>query len=123
MAPIDGIRGGRIPTSRRAGRSRAWNTCVPGCIWRPRSDEAMKRSALVASLVLCASQAPFAWQQPAFSSKVEAVRVDVLVTDKGQPIRGLSIGDFDLLDNGVPQQLDLVSFEQIPLNLVLVLDM
>jgi len=83
----------------------------------------MRRIALATSLVLCFSHAPSAWQQPAFSSKVEAVRVDVLVTDKGQPIRGLSLGDFELLDNAVPQQLDLVSFEQIPLNLVLVLDM
>ena len=28
-----------------------------------------------------------------------------------------------MLDNGVPQQVDLVSFEQIPLNVVLALDM
>jgi Ca-activated chloride channel family protein len=31
--------------------------------------------------------------------------------------------DFEVLDNGVPQQVDLVSYEQIPLNVVLALDM
>jgi len=65
-----------------------------------------------------------AGQPPAiFSSKVEAVRVDVLVTDKGQPVLGLGADDFEILDNGVPQRIDLVSYEQIPLNVVLALDM
>jgi VWFA-related protein len=64
-----------------------------------------------------------AQQSPVFSSKVEAVRVDVLVTDGVQPVRGLGPADFDLSDNGVPQQVDLVSFEQIPLNVILALDM
>jgi len=62
-------------------------------------------------------------QSPAFSSKVEAVRVDVLATANSQPIRGLVAADFEILDNGVPQQVDLVSFEQIPLNVILALDM
>jgi|KBSSwiS6_1023812.scaffolds.fasta_scaffold02756_3 VWFA-related protein len=64
-------------------------------------------------------------QDPVFSSKVEAVRVDVLVTDrdKGGVVRGLQPRDFELLDNGVAQQVDLVSFEQIPLNVVLAFDM
>jgi VWFA-related protein len=64
-----------------------------------------------------------AQQSPAFTSKVEAVRVDVLVTDNGEAIRGLGPEDFDLLDNGVPQQVDLVSFDQIPLNVILAIDM
>ncbi len=62
-------------------------------------------------------------QQPTFSSRVEAVRVDVLVTKDGQPVRGLVPGDFEVLDNGVPQQVELATFEQIPLNVVLALDM
>ena len=31
--------------------------------------------------------------------------------------------DFEILDNGVAQQVDLVSFDQVPLNVVLVFDM
>ena len=51
------------------------------------------------------------------------MRVDVLVTDNGQPIRGLGPADFEILDNGVPQQVELVSFDQVPLNVILALDM
>jgi VWFA-related protein len=80
------------------------------------------RVLLLASLVV-AGGAAVRTQDVTFSSKVEAVRVDVLVTDKGQPVRGLGPGDFDIRDNGVPQQVELVSFEQIPLNVVLALDM
>jgi Ca-activated chloride channel family protein len=66
---------------------------------------------------------PLHAQGPTFAARVEAVRVDVLVTDGGKPVRGLGPDDFDILDNGVPQHVDLVSFEQIPLNVVLTLDM
>jgi VWFA-related protein len=62
-------------------------------------------------------------QNASFSSKTEAVRVDVLVTDKGQPLLGLVPGDFEVRDNGVPQQVDLVNFDEIPLNVTLALDM
>jgi Ca-activated chloride channel homolog len=72
---------------------------------------------------LCFSSLPLAAQTPAFSSKIEAVRVDVLVTENGSLVRGLAPGDFEVLDNGVPQQVDLASFEEIPLNVVLALDM
>ena len=58
-----------------------------------------------------------------FTSRIEAVRVDVLVTENGRPVPSLTPADFDLLDNGVPQKIDLASFEQIPLNVVLGLDM
>lgn len=58
-----------------------------------------------------------------FSSRIEAVRVDVLVTENGRPLQGLTPADFEVLDNGVRQRVDLASFEQIPLNVVLALDM
>ncbi len=84
----------------------------------------MSRRTLTVALALpVAAIAAVAAQAPTFTSKVEAVRVDVLVTDKGQPIVNLGTNDFELLDNGVPQQIDFVSYEQIPLNLVLALDM
>jgi len=78
--------------------------------------------ATVLAMMLCPSGGT-AQQSPAFSSKVEAVRVDVLVTDNGQPIRGLGAGDFEIVDNGVPQVVDLVSFDEVPLNVILALDM
>jgi len=62
-------------------------------------------------------------QPPAFTSHIESVRVDVLVLDGGRPILGLKPSDFEVLDNGVPQQVELVSFEKVPLNVVLAFDM
>lgn len=51
------------------------------------------------------------------------VRLDVLVTDGTQPIAGLEARDFEVLDNGVPQNVELIAFENAPLNIVLALDM
>ena len=62
-------------------------------------------------------------QSPTFSSKVEAVRIDVLVSERNVPVRGLRPDDFEVFDNGIRQRVDLVAFEQLPLNIVLTLDM
>ena len=75
------------------------------------------------ALLVAAAGVAVRSQQPTFSSRVEVVRVDVLVTDARGPIRGLGPADFEIRDNGVLQQVDLVSFDQIPLNVVLALDM
>jgi len=77
------------------------------------------RTAFVCALGATLAAAP----QNTFKSRVEAVRVDALVTDHGMPIRGLGSADFEVFDNGIAQQVDLVSFEQIPLNIILTLDM
>ena len=61
-------------------------------------------------------------QQPTFSSRVEAVRVDVLVTDRGKAVTGLRPEDFEVKDEGVLQEIDLVQLDQVPLNVVLGLD-
>lgn len=62
-------------------------------------------------------------QQPTFTARTELVRVDVLVTAGGKPVTGLRPDDFEVFDNGVPQAVELVSFEQLPLNVVLALDL
>ena len=61
------------------------------------------RAGLAVAVVSTAVVAPP--QNPPFSAKVEMVRVDVLVTDRGQPVRGLKDADFELLDNDVLQQM------------------
>jgi VWFA-related protein len=83
----------------------------------------MRRGVPLALALVLFEGAGHAQQSPAFTSKIEAVRVDALVTDNGQPIRGLAPADFEVLDNGVAQQVELVSFDQIPLNVILALDM
>jgi VWFA-related protein len=78
---------------------------------------------LAASLVLLLGSAmsPSA-QQATFSAKRESVRVDVLVTDRNRVVPGLGAADFEIRDNGVLQTVDLVSFQQIPLNVILAFD-
>ncbi len=58
-----------------------------------------------------------------FKSGTQGVRVDVLVSDRGQLVGGLTVDDFDLFDNGVRQTIALADFDQLPLNVVLVFDM
>jgi Ca-activated chloride channel homolog len=62
------------------------------------------RASLAA--VLLAGGAGAASQQPAtFRSGVDLVRLDALVTQGGKPVGGLSADDFEVMDNGVRQQL------------------
>jgi VWFA-related protein len=77
---------------------------------------------LIALLIAAAAAEGLAARQT-FTSRIDAVRIDVLVTENGRPLLGLTPDDFEVLDNGVRQRVDLASFEQIPLNVVLALDM
>ena len=69
---------------------------------------------------------PVAAQQPApqatFTARVDSVRVDVDVRRGDTPVAGLTAADFEILDNGVRQQAELVSPTALPLNIVLALD-
>ena len=75
---------------------------------------------MVAVLVLAGAH-PIA-QTPKFSVAVDAVRLDVLVLDRGRPVSGLGIEDFELRDNDVIQRIRSVTREEAPLDAVLVLD-
>ncbi len=81
------------------------------------------RAALAGSVLALIGTAILSAQAPSFSTRIEAVRVDVLVTESGRLVPGLRPADFEVLDNGVPQKVDLASFEEIPLNVILALDM
>jgi VWFA-related protein len=76
-------------------------------------------SALVAGVWLAATTPA---QTPTFSAAVETVRVDVLVTDGDEPLLGLAAADFEVLDDGVAQRVELAAFQRLPLNVVLALD-
>lgn len=73
-------------------------------------------------LALGAGTGTAARQRATFSTSTEAVRVDVLVTRDGRAVLGLGPQDFEVSDNGVRQELDIVDFEQLPLNVVIALD-
>jgi VWFA-related protein len=58
--------------------------------------------------------------EPLFRARVEAVRLDVLVTRDGVPVTGLTTDDFELRDNGVAQRVTSVSArETVQLGVVL----
>jgi Ca-activated chloride channel family protein len=62
--------------------------------------------------------------QPTFTTRIEGVRVDVLVTDGARrPLRGLTAADFVIRDSGVVQHVDVVSFGEISLNVGLAFDL
>jgi Ca-activated chloride channel family protein len=73
-----------------------------------------------ALLVAVAAQAPP--EPPTFAAGVEAVYVDVFVTDGAKAVTGLGERDFELRDDGRPQKLELVAVESLPLRSFLVLD-
>jgi Ca-activated chloride channel homolog len=76
----------------------------------------------VARLLIVTALGTSLLAQPRFRAGTAAVRVDVLVTHRNQPVTGLTAGDFDLRDNGVLQRITDVSREALPLNLICVLD-
>jgi VWFA-related protein len=76
--------------------------------------------ALTALLAVLSAQAVEPPQR--FRSATELVSVDVLVTDDRQTVTGLTAADFDLFDNGVRQSIEQVYLEQLPVNVVMVLD-
>jgi VWFA-related protein len=82
----------------------------------------MRHVVLAAAVAAaCLWEAPRA-QVPVFVSRRDVVRLDVLVTERGRPVLGLRAADFSVTDNGVPQQVDYVSSDELPLNVVMTFD-
>jgi VWFA-related protein len=80
------------------------------------------RVVLVVGLVVAV--APLrAQQRPMFTARKDIVRVDALVTDAGQVVRGLAASDFEVFDNGVRQQVELMSSDAAPLDAIMALDL
>lgn len=62
-------------------------------------------------------------EAPQFTSGVNVVEVYAAVTDqKGEPVRGLTAGDFRLLEDGAPQTISTFVAGDFPLNVALALD-
>ncbi len=83
------------------------------------------KPAWLVTLVTCmaAAVASPAGQDVTFRARQDLVRVDVLATRNGVAVTGLQLADFEVLDNGVPQKLEHVSFDEDAVNAVLALDM
>lgn len=81
------------------------------------------RPALLAATFALAGAAPSAAQPPpVFRAEVGVVRVEVSVTSRNAPLRGLPAAEFELRDDGRPQAVRLVVEEQVPVDTVMVLD-
>jgi VWFA-related protein len=81
------------------------------------------RVALPAVMVALGMLVAASAQEPTFRAGVESVRVDVLVTENRRVVLGLRPSDFEVTDNGVAQTIDLISFEQLPLNVIMAFDL
>lgn len=76
-----------------------------------------------ASVQVTPPPAPPRIQTPAvFGVQVDSVYVDAFVSQRRDPVAGLTAADFELRDNGVVQRLELVAAEALPLLAVLVFD-
>jgi VWFA-related protein len=77
-------------------------------------------TALLPGLLLAAAATPQA--PPVFRAEVDLVRVEVLVTRDGAPVRGLTAADFEVRDSGRLQALEPIHEEETPIDVILVFD-
>jgi Ca-activated chloride channel family protein len=57
-----------------------------------------------------------------FRTGADVVAVEASVQRDKRPVTGLKTSDFELLDNGVPQQISDLSYERLPIDVTVVLD-
>lgn len=62
-------------------------------------------------------------QQPVFRTRTDLVTIDVSVRSQGTPIAGLTAKDFVLLDNGVPQAIEQIDMEAVPVDVSILVDL
>ena len=82
-------------------------------------------AALATSVTIAyssAAVAPQDPQQPTFRSGASAIAVDVTVRQDRRAVTGLVASDFQVLDNGVLQQVDDVSYGKLPIDVTVALD-
>lgn len=82
---------------------------------------ALCSAALIVALLAGEDDVP-SRTPPEFGVTVEAVKLDVTVLRDGQAVEGLAADDFEVKDDGVPQEVELVSAAERALHAVLVLD-
>ena len=67
-------------------------------------------------------QAPSTSSGQAFRSTADVVTVEVSVRRDKRAVVGLAPADFEVLDNGVAQQIDTLSYERLPIDVTIALD-
>ena len=66
-------------------------------------------ATLVVSITLAAQELP-QQELPRFRSGANLVRLDAYVTTNGQPVSGLTLNDFEVLEDGRPQRVESFEF-------------
>jgi Ca-activated chloride channel homolog len=82
----------------------------------------MTRIALSFLAAVTAAASLSARQQPVFKSGVDVVRIDASVMNGRSAVGALTKEHFAITDNGVPQTIDSVSLDRVPLSLMLAFD-
>ena len=79
--------------------------------------------SLMASPAVGQSSTPAAQDPaPVFRVSADVVSVEAAVRRDRRPVIGLTTADFEVLDNGVPQQITSLSYEKLPIDVTVVLD-
>lgn len=79
--------------------------------------------ALLWAIIAMAVTPGVSARQTTFRAFADLVSVDVSVKNGRVPVPGLKTSDFEVLDNGVPQQLEAVSIEAVPIDVTLLVDL
>jgi VWFA-related protein len=82
----------------------------------------MKPRFVLGMVLLLAPSLSFGQARPEFGASVAVAYVDVYVSDREKPVRGLRGEDFDLRDNGVPQRVEVVETDALPIQVLLIFD-
>lgn len=91
----------------------------------------MKRLLTLTVAVICAAslgvgltatEQPAEQPTPTFRTRASGVSIDVLVTDNERPVAGLTAKDFELTDSGVAQTIEVTSLRDLPVDVIIVLD-
>lgn len=61
-------------------------------------------------------------QQPVFRARTDVVTIPVSVRSSGSPVTGLSAADFAVLDNGVPQSVEVTAGDAVPADVTLIVE-
>jgi len=80
--------------------------------------------ALATAIFATRASTAVSQQEPAatFRAGADVVSVEASVRRDKRPVAGLKIVDFQLLDNGVAQQISDMSYERLPIDVTVVLD-
>jgi VWFA-related protein len=79
-------------------------------------------TVLMAESVLGQSSLPPAQDPAIFRASADVVSVEASVRRERRPVMGLTAADFELFDNGVPQEIADVNYEKLPIDVTVLLD-